>query len=67
MAELADTCGIAPGADAGSFIATGAHGQVMRIDARTEESTVVCRSDGTHWDNHLLSLPNLASRCGLHS
>ena len=56
VAELADTCGIAPGADAGSFIATGAHGQVMRIDARTGESTVVCRSDGTHWDNHLISL-----------
>lgn len=60
VAELADTCGVAPGTDAGSFIATGAHGQIMRIDARSGESTLLSRSDGTHWDNHLVALPGVA-------
>ena len=56
VAALADTCGIARGAGAGLFIATGAKGQIARIDARTGESTVLVRSDGSHWDNHLLAL-----------
>ena len=56
VAALADTCGIARGAGAGLFIATGADGQIARIDARTGESTVLVRSDGSHWDNHLLAL-----------
>ena len=56
FAELADTCGIAgyPGADA--FMATGAGGRIARIDARTGESSVLARSAGSHWDNHLLAL-----------
>ena len=58
--ELEDTCGIAPGAGAGVFIAAGAGGQVARIDARTAESTPLARTDGSHWDNHLLALGALA-------
>ena len=54
--ELPDACGLAPGAGAGLFVATGAHGQIMRIDARTGESAAINRTDGTHWDNHLLAL-----------
>ena len=54
--ELADTCGIACGADPGVFIATGANGRIARIDARRGESTVLAQSDGSHWDNHLLAL-----------
>ena len=56
FAELADTCGIACHADAGAFIATGAGGRVARIDARTGELTVLARSEGSRWDNHLLAL-----------
>ena len=56
VAELADTCGVARGASAGSFIATGAHGQIMHVDAPTGESHVLNRTDGAHWDNHLLAL-----------
>ena len=69
VTELADTCGVAPGTDAGSFIATGAHGQIMRIDARSGESTLLSRSDGTHWDNHLVALPGVARACmpGIHT
>ena len=55
-AELEDTCGIACGADAGVFIATGAGGRIARIDAREGNSIVLARSDGFHWDNHLLAL-----------
>ena len=60
VAALADTCGIAHGVDAGSFIATGAGGQIVHLDARTGELTVLARSDGSHWDNHLLALGVLA-------
>ena len=56
FAELADTCGIASHAGAGGFMATGAGGRIARIDARTGESTVLARSEGSHWDNHLLAL-----------
>ena len=35
LAELADTCGVAPDLKPGSFVATGAHGQIMHIDAPT--------------------------------
>ena len=56
FAELADTCGIAGRADAGGFMATGAGGRIARIDARMGESTVLARSEGSHWDNHLLAL-----------
>ena len=56
FAELADTCGIAGHAGAGAFMATGAGGRIARIDARTGESTVLARSEGSHWDNHLLAL-----------
>ena len=56
IAELPDACGLAPGSRAGSFVATGAHGQFMRIDARTGESATISRTDGVHWDNHLLAL-----------
>ena len=60
LTELPDTCGIAPGAGAGVFIATGAGGRIARIDARTGESEVLARSDGSRWDNHLLALGGLA-------
>ena len=56
VAELPDTCGIADCGGAGAFIATGAGGQIARIDARTGESTAVAGSEGSHWDNHLLAL-----------
>ena len=56
LTELPDTCGIAAGAGAGVFIATGADGQIARIDAREGTSTVLARSEGSHWDNHLLAL-----------
>ena len=56
VAELADTCGIAGCASDGAFIATGAGGRVARIDARTGGSTVLARTEGSHWDNHLLAL-----------
>ena len=56
VAALDDVCGVAPGAGAGSFIATGAHGRIACIDARTGESSILARSDGSHWDNHLLAL-----------
>lgn len=56
--ELEDTCGIAQGAGAGRFIATGAGGRIARIDAREGKLTVVARSEGSHWDNHLLALGN---------
>ena len=56
LIELMDTCGIACGADTGVFIATGAGGRIVRIDARAETSTVLARSDGSRWDNHLLAL-----------
>ena len=56
VAALDDICGIAPGAGAGSFIATGADGQIAGIDARTGASSILARSDGSHWDNHLLAL-----------
>lgn len=56
LTELSDTCGVAPGARTGVFIATGADGRIVRIDARDGESTVVGRSDGSHWDNHLQAL-----------
>ena len=58
-AELSDTCGVAPGTGTGMFIATGAGGRIARIDARGE-STVLARSDGSHWDNHLQALGTLA-------
>ena len=57
VAALDDVCGVAPGAVAGSFIATGADGHIASIDARTGESRTIARSDGSHWDNHLLALP----------
>ena len=56
VAALDDVCGVAPGAGAGSFIATGADGRIAGIDARTGKSTILARSDGSHWDNHLLAL-----------
>ena len=56
VAVLGDVCGIAPDTGAGSFIATGAHGRIASIDARTGESSILARSDGSHWDNHLLAL-----------
>ena len=56
VVELADTCGIAPGAGTGMFIATGAGGRIARIDARTGESTVLAHSEGSRWDNHLSAL-----------
>ena len=56
LMELVDTCGIACGADAGVFIATGAGGRIVRIDAREGTSMVLARSDGSRWDNHLLAL-----------
>ena len=56
LIELADTCGVAPGSDPGVFIATGAGGRVARIDAQEGSSTVLARSDGSHWDNHLMAL-----------
>ena len=56
VAALDDVCGVAPGTGAGSFIATGADGQIASIDARTGKSTILARSDGSHWDNHLLAL-----------
>ena len=58
--ELADTCGIAGHAGAGAFMATGAGGRIARIDARTGESMVLARSEGSHWDNHLLALGALS-------
>ena len=59
LAALDDVCGVAPGAGDGdgSFIATGANGQIAGIDARTGQSSILARSDGSHWDNHLLALP----------
>ena len=57
VAALEDVCGIAPDPGGGSFIATGANGRIASIDARTGESSVLARSDGSHWDNHLLALP----------
>ena len=56
LIELPDTCGIAPGGGTGVFVATGANGRIARIDARRGESTVLARSNGSHWDNHLLAL-----------
>ena len=56
VAALDDVCGVAPGAGDGSFIATGADGQIAGIDARTGASSILARSDGSHWDNHLLAL-----------
>ena len=56
VAELADACGIARGAGAGSFVATGAHGRVVRLDAGAGTSLELSRMDGVHWDNHLLAL-----------
>ena len=56
VADLVDTCGIAHGADAGAFIATGAGGRIARINARTGELTVLAHSEGSRWDNHLLAL-----------
>ena len=56
LIELPDTCGIAAGAGAGVFIATGAGGRIARIDARVGESELLARSDGSRWDNHLLAL-----------
>ena len=56
VAALDDVCGIAPGAGGGSFVATGANGRIAGIDARTGESSILARSDGSHWDNHLLAL-----------
>ena len=56
LTELPDTCGIAAGSSAGVFIATGAGGRIARIDARVGESTLLARSDGSGWDNHLLPL-----------
>ncbi len=56
VAALDDVCGVAPGAVDGSFIATGADGHIVSIDARTGESRTLARSDGSHWDNHLLAL-----------
>ena len=56
VAALDDVCGVAPGTGAGSFIATGADGRIAGIDARTGKSTILARSDGSHWDNHLLAL-----------
>ena len=56
LMELMDTCGIASGADTGVFIATGAGGRIVRIDAREGTSIVLARSDGSRWDNHLLAL-----------
>lgn len=56
LTELMDTCGISRGVGVGEFIATGAGGRIVRIDAREGRSTVLARSDGSHWDNHLLAL-----------
>ena len=60
LTELPDTCGIAAGSSAGVFLATGAGGRIARIDARTGESEVLARSDGSAWDNHLLALGDQA-------
>ena len=57
VAVLEDVCGIAPDTGGGSFIATGAKGRIASIDVRTGESSILARSDGSHWDNHLLALP----------
>ena len=56
LVDLSDTCGIAAGAGTGMFIATGGGGRIARIDVREGRSTVLARSDGSHWDNHLLAL-----------
>ena len=56
LMELMDACGIACGVDTAEFIATGADGRIVRIDARAGTSTVLTRSDGSRWDNHLLAL-----------
>ena len=56
IAALEDVCGVARGAGGGSFIATGANGQIASIDVRTGRSAILARSDGSHWDNHLLAL-----------
>ena len=61
VAELADTCGIARAIGAGEFIATGAEGRIVRIDARTGESTELAFSAGSRWDNHLLALGTLST------
>ena len=34
-------------------------GRIVRIDAHLGESTVLARSDGSRWDNHLLALGGL--------
>lgn len=60
VAELADTCGIARAIGAGEFIASGADGRIVRIDARTGESTELAFSAGSRWDNHLLALGALS-------
>ena len=56
LTEIVDTCGIACGSGTGVFVATGAGGRIVRIDARAGTSTVLARSDGSRWDNHLLAL-----------
>ena len=56
VVELADACGIARGVGAGSFLATGTHGRVVRLNAATGTSLELNRADGVYWDNHLLAL-----------
>ena len=54
--RLADACGIAPGDRERTFIATGANGRIVRCTDRDEPPSVLSRTSGVHWDNHLAKM-----------
>ena len=57
-ADVADGCGVAPGAQQGEFLASSGQGGVVAIDARsgTTRPLAVGGLEGARWDNHLVAV-----------
>ncbi len=56
-ADVADGCGVAPGAGPGEFLASSGQGGVVVIDAQsgTTRPLAVGGLEGARWDNHLIA------------
>jgi hypothetical protein len=62
--SIADGCGVAATADAGSFMLTGGKGDIFRVatidpsgTVMSPHATIVARDPHWQWDNHLTLLP----------
>lgn len=56
---LADGCGLAPGAEAGAFLASSGSGGVLAIDAFSHRAVALADAFAAagRWDNHLAAAP----------